>query len=145
MDDGRLFNRNQDSCIVYNSLYDQAMDYYDDGDYKEGMELLLSYIEIGLTGEAIHDNERAARTILRSYYPILQKNTERYNVAIQSKRDSRRDSQKLDDIARMIKEGVSQSEMAEKLNVTQGTISNRIKLIKKEYNFLLLDTENPHY
>ena len=51
--------------------------------------------------------------------------------------DSKIEKMQLKEIAEMLKKGMKQKEIAEKLNVAESTITKRKKIIMNEFNYLL--------
>ena len=51
---------------------------------------------------------------------------------------------RLDEIAALLRQGISQREAAEKLNIPKSTLNDRYKLIKAKFPYLLEEPSNSH-
>lgn len=70
---------------------------------------------------------------------ITDNNVQRYEARKEGSKSKKIKDMKLDDIAELYKRGAKQKEIAERLHLTQQTVSYRIGLIKTSYAELLRD------
>ena len=73
---------------------------------------------------------------------ITDNNVQKYEARKEGSKSKKIKEMKLDDIAGLYKMGVRQKEIAERLHLTQQTVSYRLGLIKTSYAELLQEEEN---
>lgn len=101
-------------------------------------ELAISAIELVLTGQ-ISSDDAMIDMLLAPAKVITDNNVQRYEARKEGSKSKKIKDMKLDDIAELYKQGVKQKEIAERLHLTQQTVSYRIGLIKTSYAELLRD------
>lgn len=101
-------------------------------------ELAISAIELVLTGQ-ISSDDAMIDMLLAPAKVITDNNVQRYEARKEGSKSKKIKDMKLDDIAELYKRGVKQKEIAERLHLTQQTVSYRIGLIKTSYAELLRD------
>ena len=101
-------------------------------------ELAISAIELVLTGQ-ISSDDAMIDMLLAPAKVITDNNVQRYEARKEGSKGKKIKDMKLDDIAELYKRGVKQKEIAERLHLTQQTVSYRIGLIKTSYSELLRD------
>lgn len=101
-------------------------------------ELAISAIELVLTGQ-ISSDDAMIDMLLAPAKIITDNNVQRYEARKEGSKSKKIKDMKLDDIAELYRRGVKQKEIAERLHLTQQTVSYRIGLIKTSYSELLRD------
>jgi hypothetical protein len=101
-------------------------------------ELAISAIELVLTGQ-ISSDDAMIDMLLAPAKIITDNNVQRYEARKEGSKSKKIKDMKLDDIAELYRRGVKQKEIAERLHLTQQTVSYRIGLIKTSYAELLRD------
>ena len=101
-------------------------------------ELAISAIELVLTGQ-ISSDDAMIDMLLAPAKVITDNNVQRYEARKEGSKSKKIKDMKLDDIAELYRRGVKQKEIAERLHLTQQTVSYRIGLIKTSYSELLRD------
>lgn len=101
-------------------------------------ELAISAIELVLTGQ-ISSDDAMIDMLLAPAKIITDNNVQRYEARKEGSKSKKIKDMKLDDIAELYKNGVKQKEIAERLHLTQQTVSYRLGLIKTNYPELLRD------
>lgn len=101
-------------------------------------ELAISAIELVLTGQ-ISSDDAMIDMLLAPAKVITDNNVQRYEARKEGSKSKKIKDMKLDDIAELYKQGAKQKEIAERLHLTQQTVSYRIGLIKTSYSELLRD------
>ena len=99
-------------------------------------ELAISAIELVLTGQ-ISSDDAMIDMLLAPAKVITDNNVQRYEARKEGSKSKKIKDMKLDDIAELYKAGVRQKEIAERLHLTQQTVSYRLGLIKTSYPELL--------
>lgn len=101
-------------------------------------ELAISAIELVLTGQ-ISSDDAMIDMLLAPAKVITDNNVQRYEARKEGSKSKKIKDMKLDDIAELYRRGIKQKEIAERLHLTQQTVSYRIGLIKTSYSELLRD------
>lgn len=104
-------------------------------------ELAISAIELVLTGQ-ISSDDAMIDMLLAPAKVINDNNVQRYEARKEGTKSKKIKDMKLDDIAELYKNGVKQKEIAERLHLTQQTVSYRLGLIKTNYPELLRDQQD---
>lgn len=132
----------RDTGVVNKGMFEQVKMLHSRSPEAAG-ELAISLIELVLTGDYSSDDFMVDFAIA-NHKIIVEKNQEKYDNKVESKREYRKTELKLEEIAAMLNQGMKQKDIAAKLATTQGNISKRIAIIRTEYPELLLD-ENSKY
>ena len=126
------------SGIIYNSMFDQIKKMYEVDPDTAG-ELAISVIELVLTGQISSDNPMIDM-MLTPARVINENNVQKYEVKKESARAKKIKDMKLQEIADMFfKQGRKQKEIAERLGLTQQTVSYRLSAIRTTYPELMQD------
>ena len=126
------------SGIIYNSMFDQIKKMYEVDPDTAG-ELAISAIELVLTGQISSDNPMIDM-MLTPARVINENNVQKYEVKKESTRAKKIKDMKLQEIADMFfKRGIKQKEIAERLGLTQQTVSYRLSAIRTSYPELMQD------
>ena len=99
-------------------------------------ELAISAIELVLTGQISYD-DAMIDMLLAPAKIITDNNVQRYEARKENSKGKKIKDMKLDELAELYKAGVRQKEIAERLHLTQQTVSYRLGLIKTNYPELL--------
>ena len=133
-------NEIRNSGIIYSSTFEQIKKLYA-MDPEQAGEFAIAAIELVLTGEISSDDY---------YIELMLEPTKKLNENNRSKYDSKKENaklkkitdMKLDKIAELINAGLKQSQVGERLGLSQQMISYRLGIIRTQYPELL--TESPH-
>lgn len=101
-------------------------------------ELAISVIELVLTGQISSDNPMIDM-MLTPAKVINQNNVQKYEVKKENSRMEKANKMKLPEIAELLRRGAKQREIAERLGLSQQTVSYRAGLIRTSYPDLLQD------
>ena len=123
------------SGVIYDSTFEQIKQMYE-VDPEQAGELAISAIELILTGE-ISSDDYIIRMMLTPTKKINEINVARYETRKETAKQKKIVDMKLDKIADLYLKGFKQREIAERLGLTQQTVSYRIDVIKKKYPELL--------
>ena len=125
----------RNSGVIYSSIFDQIRKMYSVDPDMAG-ELAISAIELVLTGQ-ISSDDPMIDMLLTPAKVINDNNVQKYELKKENSRTKKIKDMKLQEIADLYIKGVRQREIAERLNLTQQTVSYRISLIKTNYQDLL--------
>jgi hypothetical protein len=128
-------NEIRNSGIIYSSTFEQIKKLYA-MDPEQAGEFAIAAIELVLTGEISSDDY---------YIELMLEPTKKLNENNHSKYDSKKENaklkkmtdMKLDKIAELINAGLKQSQVGEKLGLSQQMISYRLGIIRTQYPELL--------
>ena len=124
------------SGIIFSSMFDQIKKMYEVDPDSAG-ELAISAIELVLTGQISSDNPMIDM-MLTPARVINENNVQKYEVKKESSKAKKIKDMKLQEIADMFfKQGRKQKEIAERLGLTQQTVSYRISTIRTTYPELM--------
>jgi predicted transcriptional regulator len=98
--------------------------------------LAISAIEMTLTGQFSSD-DMIIELMLEPAKVMTQDNKDKYDQKVMNARQKKIVEQKLDQIADLLSRGYKQREIAERLGLTQQTVSYRAGVIKTNYPELL--------
>lgn len=101
-----------------------------------GGELAVSIIEQVLTGQMSTDNPMLKMS-LTEVVQTSNKRANEFDKKIEVVKEKKKQEQKLELIAELSCQGLTQKQIGERIGVSQQTIGNRLNLIKKEYPELL--------
>ena len=130
----------RNSGIVLSSMFEQIKKMYAVDPDLAG-ELAISAIELVLTGQ-ISSDDTMIDMLLAPAKVITDNNVQKYEARKEGSKSKKIKEMKLDEIAELYKQGVRQKEIAERLRLTQQTVSYRLGLIKTSYAELLQEEEN---
>lgn len=129
----------RNSGLVYSSTLEQIKKLYQVNPEQAG-ELAISAIELVLTGQFSSD-DMIIELMLEPARVVSQRDHNNYDQKVESARQKKIADQKLDQIAELMQKGYKQREIAEKLHLTQQTVSYRWGVIKASYPELLQKEE----
>ena len=125
----------RDSGIIYNSVFEQIKLLHASDPQLAG-EVAISAIELVLTQQMSSDNPMIELLLVPTKV-INDRNVDNYNKKLEAAKINRITSNHLDDIAKMSLEGMSQAQIGKALNISQQTVSSRLKIIRQEFPELL--------
>ena len=125
------------SGVIMSSVFDQVKKMYA-VDREMAGELAISAIELVLTGQFSSD-DAMIDMLLAPAKVINDHNVQRYEVRKEGSKNKKIKDMKLDEIAEMLKNGMKQKEIAERLHISQQTVSYRMGLIRTQYPELMQD------
>ena len=125
------------SGIIMSSVFDQIRKMHVMDPEMAG-ELALSAIELVLTGQ-ISSDDAMIDMLLAPAKVINDHNVQRYEIRKEGSKNKKIKDMKLDEIAEMLKKGMKQREIAERLHISQQTVSYRMGLIRTSYPELMQD------
>ena len=125
------------SGVIMSSVFEQVKKMYAVDPDMAG-ELAISAIELVLTGQ-ISSDDAMIDMLLAPAKVINDHNVQRYEVRKEGSKNKKIKDMKLDEIAEMLKNGMKQKEIAERLHISQQTVSYRMGLIRTQYPELMQD------
>ena len=125
------------SGVIMSSVFDQVKKMYAMDPDMAG-ELAISAIELVLTGQFSSD-DAMIDMLLAPAKVINDHNVQRYEVRKEGSKNKKIKDMKLDEIAEMLQKGMKQKEIAERLHISQQTVSYRMGLIRTQYPELMQD------
>lgn len=125
------------SGLMYNSTFEQIKELHQYNPEQAG-ELAISAIELLLTGDMSTDDVMI-RMMLKPMQKINENNITKYESKVEATKQKKIQTDKLDKIAEMVNAGYKQSEIGERLGISQQMVSYRISVIKTKYPDLLND------
>ena len=125
------------SGVIMSSVFDQVKKMYA-VDREMAGELAISAIELVLTGQFSSD-DAMIDMLLAPAKVINDHNVQRYEIRKEGSKNKKIKDMKLDEIAEMLKSGMKQKEIAERLHISQQTISYRMGVIRTQYPELMQD------
>lgn len=128
-------NSKRDSAIIYTTCYERAQELLKINPQQAG-EYALAVIQLAFTGETTTDDPYI-RLMLNDTARLMAKAQEKYDTSSATKRQKAMEKMQLEEIAAMYLNGATQQIIANTLGEKQQTISNRLKIIKKDYPELL--------
>ena len=128
------------SGVIMSSVFDQIKKMYAMDPEMAG-ELAISAIELVLTGQFSSD-DAMIDMLLAPAKVINDHNVQRYEIRKEGSKNKKIKDMKLDEIAEMLKNGMKQKEIAERLHISQQTVSYRMGIIRTQYPELMQDRGN---
>lgn len=125
------------SGVIMSSVFDQVKKMYAMDPDMAG-ELAISAIELVLTGQ-ISSDDAMIDMLLAPAKVINDHNVQRYENRKEGSKNKKIKDMKLDEIAEMLQSGMKQKEIAERLHISQQTVSYRMGLIRTQYPELMQD------
>lgn len=123
------------SGVIMSSVFDQVKKMYVMDPDMAG-ELAISAIELVLTGQ-ISSDDAMIDMLLAPAKVINDHNVQRYENRKEGSKNKKIKDMKLDEIAEMLQNGMKQKEIAERLHISQQTVSYRMGLIRTQYPELM--------
>ena len=123
------------SGVIMSSVFDQIKKMYAMDPEMAG-ELAISAIELVLTGQ-ISSDDAMIDMLLAPAKVINDHNVQRYENRKEGSKNKKIKDMKLDEIAEMLQNGMKQKEIAERLHISQQTVSYRMGLIRTQYPELM--------
>lgn len=128
------------SGVIMSSVFEQVKKMYAVDPDMAG-ELAISAIELVLTGQFSSD-DAMIDMLLAPARVINDHNVQRYEVRKEGSKNKKIKDMKLDEIAEMLQKGMKQKEIAERLHISQQTVSYRMGLIRTQYPELMQQRGN---
>jgi DNA-binding NarL/FixJ family response regulator len=123
------------SGVIMSSVFEQVKKMYVVDPDMAG-ELAISAIELVLTGQ-ISSDDAMIDMLLAPAKVINDHNVQKYEVRKEGSKNKKIKDMKLDEIAEMLQKGMKQKEIAERLHISQQTVSYRMGLIRTQYQELM--------
>ena len=123
------------SGVIMSSVFEQVKKMYAVDPDMAG-ELAISAIELVLTGQFSSD-DAMIDMLLAPAKVINDHNVQRYENRKEGSKNKKIKDMKLDEIAEMLQNGMKQKEIAERLHISQQTVSYRMGLIRTQYPELM--------
>lgn len=114
-----------------------------------GQELALAAIAYVMSGGTEISDNPLVNVILQGSESFVVKNRQKWETKQQEREEAEIEKKNLREIAALLRQGYKQIEISRELNIHKSTISDRVKLIKSKYSYLLSDssenatTKNP--
>ena len=128
------------SGVIYDSVFEQIKRMYL-VDPEQAGELAIAAIELTLTGQFSSDDV-IIELMLEPAKIVGAGDRIKYEQKVENSRQKKINEQKLDQIAALMQQGLKQREVAQKLGLTQQTVSYRWGVIKAQYPELLQTEES---
>ena len=125
-------NEVRDTGVVNKGMFEQVKRLFNSGNPELAGELAISLIELVLTGEYSSD-DFMVQLVMDNHEIIANKHIKEYDKKVEASRVAKAEKLELYEIAKMLKNGFTQEQIAKVLGITQGTVSKRIKLMRAEY------------
>lgn len=130
-------NEARDSGVIYKSTFEQIKKLYTLNPAQAG-ELAISAIELLLTGD-ISSDDIYISLMLEDRREVNKRNQEKYDKRVEANKESKKQEMKLEEIAALHKQKMTQSAIGKRIGITQGAVSKRLTIIKTEFPELLQD------
>lgn len=105
-------------------------------DPMKGGELAVSIMELILTGQMSTD-DMMLKMSLTEVACQSEKRANDFDKKMEAAKEKKKQDQKLDLIAQLSCQGLTQKQIGDRIGTSQQTVGNRLSLIKKEYPELL--------
>lgn len=105
-----------------------------------GSELALAAIVYVLSGGVEVSDDVMVNVILQGSQSFVSKNREKWETKQHEKDEAELDKKKLREIAALLQKGYKQIDISRELGIHKSTLSDRVKLIKSKYSYLLAGT-----
>lgn len=128
-------NEVRNSGIIYSSTFEQIKKLYA-MDPEQAGEFAIAAIELVLTGE-ISSDDYYIELMLEPTKKLNENNRSKYDTKKENARLKKIEDMKLDKIAELISSGLKQSQVGERLGLSQQIISYRMGIIRSQYPELL--------
>lgn len=125
----------RDSAVIMSSVFEQVKKMYAMDPEMAG-ELAISAIELVLTDQ-ISSDDAMIDMLLAPAKIINNRNVYKYEIKKEGSKNKKIKDMKLDQIAEMLQKGMKQKEIAERLHISQQTVSYRMGLIRTQYPELM--------
>lgn len=102
----------------------------------KGGELAVSIMELILTGQMSTD-DMMLKMSLTEVACQSEKRANDFDKKMEAAKEKKKQDQKLDLIAQLSCQGLTQKQIGDRIGTSQQTVGNRLSLIKKEYPELL--------
>lgn len=132
----------RNSGVVYNSVFQQIKLMHAQDPVKAG-ELAMAAIELILTGQTSSD-DYMIDIALQPLIVIRDRDEGDYNAKQEASRLKRMEDNRLKEIAQLYLGGMTQAQIGAKIGVSQQIISNRLRIIRKDYPELLQTDTNTY-
>lgn len=134
-------NEIRNSGIIYSSTFEQIKKLYA-MDPEQAGEFAIAAIELVLTGE-ISSDDYYIELMLEPTKKLNENNRSKYDTKKENARLKKIEDMKLDKIAELISSGLKQSQVGERLGLSQQIISYRMGIIRSQYPELLTGAPAP--
>lgn len=134
-------NEIRNSGIIYSSTFEQIKKLYA-MDPEQAGEFAIAAIELVLTGE-ISSDDYYIELMLEPTKKLNENNRSKYDSKKENARLKKIEDMKLDKIAELISSGLKQSQVGERLGLSQQIISYRMGIIRTQYPELLAGAPAP--
>ena len=124
---------------VYNKVLEVIRDCYNSGREELANQLAISAIEYSLTGTYSFADIPEVRMCMTFLSPAIDKSHERYEIKKEITEID--NSLKFEEVSNYLKEGLTQSQIAQNMMVAQSTVSKWINIMRKQYPHLLKGTK----
>ena len=105
-----------------------------------GQELALAAIAYVMSGGTEISDNPLVNVILQGSESFVVKNRQKWETKQQEREEAEIEKKNLREIAALLRQGYKQIEISRELNIHKSTISDRVKLIKSKYNYLLSES-----
>lgn len=125
----------RDSGVIYASTLEQIKKLHTVDPDKAG-ELAIAAIELLLTGD-ISSDDVMIELMLTTTKAVNEKKQDKYDQKVEAARLKKIEEMQLDKIATLLSQGLTQSQVGDRLGLTQQVVSYRANVIRTKYPELL--------
>lgn len=125
----------RDGGSIYRSYFEKVKMIYEQDPMKGG-ELAVSIMELILTGQMSTDDVMLKMS-LTEVACQSEKRANDFDKKMEAVKEKKKQEQKLDLIAQLSCQGLTQKQIGDRIGTSQQTVGNRLNLIKNEYPELL--------
>lgn len=128
-------NEIRTSGVIHNAVLDQIKLLYEENAELAG-ELAISAVELVLTGD-MSTNNVMIKTMLAQAKRVAEADKEKYERAVEAKKNKVIIDNKLDKVAEYALMGLTQAQIGERLGISQQSVSKKMGVIRRDYPELL--------
>lgn len=128
-------NEIRTSGVIHNAVLDQIKLLYEENAELAG-ELAISAVELVLTGD-MSTNNIMIKTMLAQAKRVAEADKEKYERAVEVKKNKIIIDNKLDKVAEYALMGLTQAQIGERLGISQQSVSKKMGVIRRDYPELL--------
>lgn len=134
----------RDSSVIYGSSLKQIKEMYQIDPNTAG-ELAISIIEVAITGQ-MSTNNPLIKMALANFEDVANKNKKKWDDKTAKQREIRIEKLQLRKIAKLLREGKTQKEIAKLIGKAPSSVSEAVRILKTEFSDILSefgeDSEN---
>ena len=129
----------RETAVMGSDLANQVFALYQ-ADPERGKELAIAAIAYVMSGGIEVSTDPVINIILQGSKTFVQKNAAKWEERKASKENSEIEKKRLLEIAMLLRQGWKQNAIARELSIATSTVSDRVRLIRTKYSYLLEDS-----